>query len=60
MNGQCKMTDLVFMHQVAIISPSNLQVKVVIGSAAGIRDAHATYIHHHHSAPQQLYSFGRT
>ena len=43
MNGQCKMTDLVFMHQVAIISPSNLQVQVVIGSAAGIRDAHATY-----------------
>ena len=32
--------------------PINLQASVVIGPAAGIRDAIAAYIHHHRPAPQ--------
>ena len=31
--------------------PTHLQANVVIGPAAGIRDALATYIHHHRPAP---------
>ena len=33
-------------------TPTNLQASVVIGPAAGIRDAITTYIHHHRPAPQ--------